>query len=115
LSGIGPEDNARSRNYLLEGTLPGVLHPSDIASDNKNPTQSGCETGGLTYYYAPMAGAANYQAWQKVLVPIASIHGAKKKAEVSSDFNWSGSVDAPPGDSIAVTEQDVETLSLEGP
>lgn len=111
--GVGPTTNIGSPDFLLEGNLPGVANPQFIVSSNTNPSQSGCNTGGLTLYYGQPKGSAEYSAWVQVLDPIADFTSAGQSTTgASHTFNWSGAIAAPPGYTSTATEQDSETFTF---
>ena len=110
--GVGPLNNAGSNNYLLEGTLPGIAYQSDIVSHNTNPAESGCNTDGITYYYDPPQGSAQYTAWTKVLDPFAEFTSNGQSNDATDSFNFSGSIVPAPGYTATVTEKDSETFTF---
>jgi hypothetical protein len=110
--GVGPTTNIGSPYFLLEGNLP-AANPQFIISGNTNPSQSGCNTGGLTLYYGQAKGSAQYSDWVQVLDPIANFSSdGKSPTGASHAFNWSGPIPAPPGYTSTVTEQDSETFTF---
>jgi len=107
--GVGPLNNAGSKDYLLEGTLPVI--EGDGGSDYV-VSSGGCGTGGITYYYPQPQGSSEYTAWTKVWDPFADFSVGGQSSDGSESFHWSGPVSSPPGYTTTVTETDSETFSM---